>query len=132
MKLFVYGTLREGAVSNEKYLNSKIVSKEIGFVKGTLYNIKNRIFPALTAGDRMIIGDIYTLEDDFDFSDMDAYEEYYGEGNKSNLYDRVLLPIYDKSGVYKCDAYVYLYNMRADNAKEELGSIIESNDYLKR
>lgn len=132
MKLFVYGTLREGAISNKKYLGQKVIGKEVGFVKGILYNIKDMLFPALIDGERMIIGDVYILEDDFDFSEMDVYEEYYGEGNEKNFYNRVMMPIYDENGSYKYDAFVYLYNTQGKEAMEKLGSVIESNDYLKR
>ena len=80
----------------------------------------------------MIVGDVYTLSDDFDFTLMDEYELYYGEGNKNNLYNRVLIDVYDEQCNFKESASAYMYNLKREHSIDELGPIIKSNDFLKR
>ena len=130
MKLFVYGTLREGCKANDTFLKDFIIKKEQGYVKGSLHNLTNRSFPALIDGDQMIVGDVYTLSDDFDFTLMDEYELYYGEGNKNNLYNRVLIDVYDEQCNFKESASAYMYNLKREHSIDELGPIIKSNDFF--
>lgn len=131
MKLFVYGTLRDGAISNDKYLFGKIIKKEDGYVKGELFTLKDRIFPALVDGERLIKGDVFTLSNDFDFSEMDKYEEYFNDYNK-NLYNRENIDVVDKNGNFICNAQVYYYNLKRNGSEKELDKLILSNDFLNK
>lgn len=132
MKLFVYGTLRKGNPAYDKYIKDYLLSQYPAYAKGLLYQMKDRQFPALLNGDRMIIGEVFELVDDFDFTALDKYEEYYGLNNCNNLYHRKLIDIYDLNYQVISKAYIYFYNDQRENALKQLDYIIESNDYLNQ
>lgn len=131
MKLFVYGTLRPGSTAFEKYLQQYCLNSQDAYIYGSLYQMKDRTFPALLAGNRMIRGVLFELCDDFDWKNLDLYEEYIAENHVDNLYNRSLSKVFTRNDE-EVDAYVYWYNLTRTQAKEELGHLIESNDFLKQ
>lgn len=131
MKLFVYGSLRQGSPQFATMLAGNILNSEQAFVKGKLYTLKDKFFPALINGKRLIVGEVFDIADDFDFTVIDEYENYKANDKTNNYYNKELVKVYDAQGAYKFDAFAYTYNLLRPDSEKELGYLIESNDYLK-
>lgn len=141
IKLFVYGSLRKGCF-NHSYIKEKAEFKGIFYVKGTLFTIKNKKYPALilnnckkNSSDMFTVGELYEFSENADnpekiFENMDKMEEYYGENNINNEYNRLYLDIYDSNYKKADSAYVYVYNLENPLLKDSLENKIENNDYL--
>lgn len=128
-KVFVYGTLRKGMYNYERYFKGYVRSVTSGYVKGTLYTIQGKQYPALVTGEDMIAGEIIELEEHFDMTAVDEMEGYYGDGNLENEYHKELCDIYDIQGTIIDRLPVYRYNMDHPLQKELLGHVIEECDY---
>lgn len=110
LKIFVYGSLREGFFNYIKYLEGNVSDKEIGKIKGTLYHMPNKGYPALLDGSNDIIGEVYTL---YNFKEnilrLDDMEGYYGPSNPKNEYERLVDDVTLENGdVIKCYTYKYM------------------------
>lgn len=92
MKIFVYGSLREGFFNFDKYIHSTAKKIEMGLVEGRLYAIKGKEYPALLLEEGKVIGEIITLEN-CDMDAMDAMENYFGEGNPLNEYNKIPMEV---------------------------------------
>lgn len=110
-KIFVYGSLRTGFFNYNKYLMGNVSKAEIGKVKGKLYHMPHKGYPALINGDEEIIGEVMTLKD-FEkvMVPMDKMENYYGINHKDNEYNRVIMDVELLNG-QKESCYVYYYAM---------------------
>lgn len=63
-RIFVYGSLREGMYNYDLYLKSENTFRRYAYVKGTLFTIQSKPYPALLLeGDDMIIGEIHEVSD---------------------------------------------------------------------
>lgn len=128
MKLFVYGTLRKGRYNYDIYLkdNSKFLQE--AYVKGTLYSLKGKVYPAIVEGDDMILGELFDVDQET-FDRMDAMEGYV-PGRFENEYDKVDTDILDEKGNVIDHLPVYWYNIKLDSQKALLDEIISSGDYV--
>lgn len=129
-KLFVYGTLRTDMYNYKKFLKDKILQSELAYVKGSLYEIKGVLYPALIPGDHMIAGEIMEVDDDAIFTTLDELEGYHGEANDANEYDKVMMDIYDDRGEIIDYLPVYVFNTRKEERKKLLSSQILEHDYV--
>ena len=130
MKIFVYGTLREGQYNYDKYLKGCVIEKEEAYVKGSLHTIQGVVYPALVDGEDMILGEILTLNDQVCMQDVDDMEGYHGDGCIDNEYDKVDCMIYDKNAQPLMKLPVYKYNLRNPKQVALLGEKIQENDYV--
>ena len=130
MKVFVYGTLREGQYNYGKYFKGYVLHKEEAYVKGALYTIKGVVYPALIDGEDMILGEILTLSEQVCMQDVDEMEGFYGEGCIENEYNKVQCLIYDKEWNPLTYLSVYKYNLENPKQKHLLGDKIVENDYV--
>ncbi len=130
MKIFVYGTLREGQYNYDKYFKGHVLHKEEGYVKGSLYTIKGVVYPALIDGDDMVLGEILTLNEHVCMQDVDEMERYYGEGCIENEYNKIPCMIYDKDLNPLTYLPVYKYNLDNPKQRNLLEDKIEENDYV--
>lgn len=74
IKVFVYGTLKEGRGLNSHYMrNSTFIKKDT--VKGNLYSLGP--YPALTKGNNDVPGEIWEMPKN-DFEDVTRMEESAG------------------------------------------------------
>ncbi len=128
-KVFVYGTLRKGMYNFDKYYKAHDSFRDFGYVKGTLYTIKGKEYPALIPGNEIILGEIHHVPDEVQ-AEVDLMECYFGEGNPENEYDKILCEIYDAHGKMIDHLPVYFYNLRKPENRAALGEVITCNDYV--
>ena len=132
MKIFVYGSLREGLYNFNKYIGDTAVKIEMGEVNGKLYAIKGKMYPALLLDEESkVLGEIITLKD-CDMEAMDKMENYYGEGNPENEYNKIILDIknLESGGIERLP--VYVYNHTNPNFKMEDLEFVPSGDWKNR
>ncbi len=129
MKAFIYGTLREGHYNYDLYLKGKVNSSQKAYVKGILYTIKDKVYPALVEGERWISGELMEIVDDSVLQQLDQLEGYHGEGDITNMYNRYMMEIVDENYQPLGQYPVYLYNHKNPELQGTLGEIIEENDY---
>lgn len=125
MKIFVYGSLRTGFYNHEKYLKGHVIKTEPAKVKGKLFHMPNKGYPALLKGSDEVYGEVITIDNYEEvMKAIDEMEGYFGVDNKENEYNRVVLDVYliDRNEFEKC--YVYMYNL------EETKEFIEKREYL--
>lgn len=77
----------------------------------------------------MIAGEIHEVPNAIQ-DEVDLMENYFGEGNIENEYDKIVSKIYDVKGNVIDHLPVYFYNMRNEQNQKLLGSSIECNDYV--
>lgn len=128
-KMFVYGTLRVGMYNYEKYYKEHDSFRRNAYVKGLLHTIRGKVYPALTEGENMILGEIHEVPDEVQDA-VDLMEGFFGEGNMENEYDKTLTEIYGADGKVVDFLPVYFYNVRSPRNRKLLGDIITCNDYV--
>lgn len=129
-KIFVYGSLRTGFFNYEKYLKGKVIKSELGRVKGTLYHMPKKGYPALVQGDGFVYGEVMTILDyEKTIEDMDVMEGYLGPLNENNEYNRVEMDveILGKNSPEKC--YVYYYNRDKEEDFKKDSILIEDGNW---
>lgn len=107
IKVFVYGTLKEGYRNH--YLLSELKGLKNIFVKGTLYSIEGVDYPAfIDEGDFDIQGEVYEVDRDT-LSKLDELEGFFEMNHVSNLYERKEMMAYDGNNqeLYVVSVYVY-------------------------
>lgn len=128
-KIFVYGSLRTGFFNYNKYLMGKVKDSKVGKVKGKLYHMPHKGYPALLKGDDDVFGEVMTLSD---FKSvmipMDKMENYYGVNDKNNEYNRIVMDVELLDGS-KESCYVYYYAMNDKEIFEENSVYINNGDW---
>ena len=128
MKLFVYGTLRKGRYNYDIYLKDNSKFLQYAYIKGTLYSLKGKVYPAIVEGDSMVLGEIFEVDQET-FDRMDAMEGYV-PGRFDNEYDKIETDILDENGQVIDCLPVYWYNIKPEAQKNLLDQVIESGDYV--
>lgn len=129
VRIFVYGSLREGHYNYDAYLKGKSQFISYGYVKGDLYTIEGVTYPALIEGEGTVIGEIYEVNVEVAKA-IDELESYV-EGDPSNEYNRILCDIMDEQGKVIDVLPVYMFNMQREGKQGVLENRIESGDYTK-
>lgn len=130
-KIFVYGTLRKGMYNYDLYLKDKDSFTGYGYVKGTLMTLKGKDYPALLlTGDRLILGEIHEVESNF-IKSLDKLENYFGENNPDNEYNKIVCDIYDAHQNIIAQMPVYVFNTSNMDRIQLLGEVIEFGDFVK-
>lgn len=62
-KVFVYGSLRTDMFNYEKYLKGEVLESTPAKIKGNLFHIENKGYPAIFDGESEIIGEVFTFHD---------------------------------------------------------------------
>lgn len=130
-RIFVYGSLREGMYNHKKYLEHRVSKSELAYVKGQLYSLKGKAYPALLPGNDWIVGEIFTIADTKVLQELDELEEWYGEGNVENEYNKTFMDVFDKDKQYLDTLPVYTFNMEKPAHQDMLEKQIEHGDYVK-
>jgi len=131
VKVFVYGSLRNGEFNYARYLQNQSEFLGYGYVYGFLYVIDEKNYPALLPGNRFIKGEIYEVSKQL-AEEIDVMEEYHQSNNNTNGYNKLRVPVYDdqKNDLGDCPAYFF---NNANPAQKNWGlTLLESNDYAKR
>lgn len=132
IRVFVYGTLRKDMYNYEIYYKGHVVHHQRAYVKGEMYTIKDKVYPGLRPGNRMIVGDVMNMDETFSLDAVDDMEGFYGEGNVNNEYDKIVCPIYGADQKTILDHLpVYMYNITNPEQKDSLETLIECNDYVE-
>lgn len=110
-KIFVYGSLREGFFNYEKYLSGRVSSPTLAKVKGKLYHMPHKGYPALLDGDDDVIGEIMEMKDFYkDIVPMDKMEGYVSaEDSSLNEYTRIVMTVKNLETNQEESVYVYKY-----------------------
>lgn len=130
IKIFVYGTLREGMYNYNIYLKGRAKMLQKAYVKGELYQIEGVRYPALITGDDIIAGEIMELQDEQVLAEIDNMEGYRYAGHPENEYERICMAIYDANRKIIDHLPVYFYNDKNDTYKKRLKDKIQIGDYV--
>ena len=129
MKLFVYGSLRQGRYNYDIYLKNNSKFLQEAYVRGILYSLKGKEYPAIVEGNSLILGELFEVDQET-FDRMDEMEGYV-PGRFENEYDKIVTEILDKEGNVIDHLPVYWYNVKLASQKALLDEVIESGDYVK-
>jgi gamma-glutamylcyclotransferase (GGCT)/AIG2-like uncharacterized protein YtfP len=122
MKLFVYGTLRQGG-ANHHYLEHASLLEGHCWVFGEMHDT-GLGYPVLKENKkRRVWGELYEVSTQ-QLSQIDQLEEY-SPFSESNEYERVILQVYSEKR--RVNAYVYLAGDQLLQCEEP----IESGDWLR-
>lgn len=121
-KVFVYGSLMENFFNYDKYLVGKVLKRQPAKVRGKLYHLVNKGYPAMIKGNDVVYGELIEVADwENNVKDLDDLENYYGEGNPNNEYNRVLIEVEVLEDNSKEVAFTYMYNCKEEQElKNEL------------
>lgn len=117
-KILVYGSLLTGFTHHERLLASHVLSSTKARVKGSLFHLVEKGYPALVDGNGWVYGELLEVDDICRvLPALDAYEEYVAE-DPSNEYMRILSAVYiqDDELWKESQAYVYWYARQDLNA----------------
>lgn len=123
--LFVYGSLMKDFF-NYKYIKNKVLERKYARTKGKLFHQVDKGYPAMIDGEDYIYGELLKFNDwDNVIKSLDRLENYYGEENPQNEYNRVIVDveILEEGCVVK--AFVYKVNLKDED------KFIEKNIYIK-
>ena len=130
-KIFVYGTLRKDMYNYHLYLKGHSQFVDYGYIKGSLYSIQNKVYPAyLPSGQTLILGEIYEV-DETTLARVDEMEGYHGTNSIHNEYNKELCDIFDGDGQKIDTLFVYVYNIQNPQLVNTLEERIVSGDYVE-
>lgn len=128
-KIFVYGSLRTGFFNYHKYLLGKVSDTKVGKVKGKLYHMPHKGYPALIDGNDDVFGEVMTLRDfEAVMAPMDEMENYYGINDNRNEYNRVIMDVELLNGTIE-SCYVYYYAMNDKEIFDSNSIYVENGDW---
>lgn len=119
MYLFVYGSLMEGFFNYEKALVGKIKERQKAWVKGSLYHLENKGYPALIEGVSPVEGELLLIEETPELLRiLDQIENYSEEDLLESEYLREKILVSVEAG-QELEAFIYRYNTRSSlNSKD--------------
>ncbi len=110
MYLFVYGSLMEGFFNYEKALVGKIKERQKAWVKGSLYHLENKGYPALIEGVSPVEGELLLIEETPELLRiLDQIENYSEEDLLESEYLREKILVSVEAG-QELEAFIYRYN----------------------
>lgn len=127
-KIFVYGTLLKDCRNYRKYLENHVGHIQSAYVRGTLYSIKNKDYPALLEGNDFIAGEIMEIDDSL-CDVLDRLEGFRGDGDLMNEYNKKTVRIYDLDFQPIIKLPVYFYNIQHPEQIHSLNEEIKSGSY---
>lgn len=130
-KIFVYGSLREDFFNYDKYLKGKVSAPTLATVKGKLYHLSHKGYPALLDGDDEVIGEIMEMKDFHkDIIPMDKMEGYISSEDKSlNEYTRTLMTVKNLDTNEYEECYVYKYEQYNNSDFEKNALYLPNGDW---
>lgn len=129
-KLFVYGSLRTGFFNYEKYLKGNVISAEEATIKGNLYHMPYKGYPAIEEGNGTIYGELITVKNPEEvIKAIDEMEGFKGEGNPTNEYHKIKVDVTLKEGKDRVECPIYFYNKEIDEKFNEDAVFIEGGDW---
>lgn len=104
MKVFVYGTLRNNEINSHYLVGARAIATQC-WTEGELWDTGLGYPAMVNVRKGKVYGEIYQIREE-QLKVLDELEEFIGEGNKENYYERILKTIYTDRGQVK--AYVYI------------------------
>lgn len=118
--IFVYGSLLEDFFNYNKYLKGKVLKRSYARTKGKLFHQIDKGYPAMIEGDDFVYGELLEIDDwDNTVIELDKLENFYGEDNANNEYNRVLLQIEQLEDSSVISSFVYMYNCKDKQVLEK-------------
>ncbi|MBD2871916.1 gamma-glutamylcyclotransferase family protein [Paenibacillus arenilitoris] len=102
--VFVYGTLRKGEGNHGLIADAACLAMTAS-IKGVLIDT-GLGYPGLLEGEGEVAGELYVVSDRH-LERLDELEEYFGEGDEENEYDRVEVEVRTDGGSTRAWAYYY-------------------------
>lgn len=129
-KLFVYGSLRTGSYNHDKHLIGKVKASEMGFIKGTLYHIENKGYPAIVDGEYNVYGELMEFYDHKSvINELDGLESYNHDNLEESEYIRKEVEVTLENGKVEL-GYVYMYNLNSSKNRNDILLKIDGNDWI--
>lgn len=125
MKVFVYGTLRQGQ-GNHGLLEGATRVGELGMIRGLLY-VSPYGLPAVIPGQGQVIGECYELKDPEQLAILDNLEGYK-EGRYDNFYERRECEVALDGSSTK--AFAYFFPEAKEQESREDWSLVVNGDYV--
>lgn len=112
--LFVYSSLRKGFhQASYNYVTQYFSLVSNAKIEGIVSDVDGKHFATPGVGNSFIIGELYKLNDELDFSyvfgQLDDYEGLIVEQGEQPLYRRELTQVYHDDGIVT-DAWIYWFN----------------------
>ncbi|OON99069.1 MAG: hypothetical protein ATN35_00285 [Epulopiscium sp. Nele67-Bin004] len=129
--VFVYGSLRQGMHNHDAYLKGKIKRSIKGAIKGQLYHLSNKGYPAVVEGDDYIVGELVELKDvNETLNYLDDLEQYISNDINNSEYCRKIVDVKLDDNTIKT-AYFYEYNLNSNFNKQDVRIPVKSGDWKK-
>lgn len=118
-KIFVYGSLRSDMFNYNKLLNGKVYKVYKGTIKGRLFHLDNKGYPAVIPGNENIFGELMELKDfNKSLEELDELENYTEDNNENCEYLRKEVKVKLEDGSIE-KAYYYEYNPESNINKND-------------
>ncbi|MFL7797485.1 gamma-glutamylcyclotransferase [Clostridium chauvoei] len=130
IKVFTYGSLREGFFNYNKYLKGKVIKNRPAKVKDfILYHMPYKGYPAVLKGHGEVYGEVMRLSDYNEvMSAVDEMEGFISKGNPSNEYNKDLVEVLYEDGTKEL-CYSYIYNKEKDINFDKEAILVNSGDW---
>lgn len=130
-KVFVYGSLRSGMFNYDKLLQGKVKEFKTGTIKGELFHIENKGYPAVIDGNENIVGELMDLNNfNSTLDNLDELENYKPNDDNSEYLREIVEVSLEDGSTEK--AYFYKYNNKSINNKDDILTKVNTGDWLKR
>lgn len=131
-KIFVYGSLMTGFFNYDKYLKGKIKTIRSAKVKGKLYHLEDRGYPALLDGHDDVFGELIEIKDFHkNLLELDRLEGYIEKNSQLNEYNRLLMDVTLLENEKTVKAFLYSFNLENPQNKDAEKIYIPSGDWRK-
>ncbi|MFD1773430.1 gamma-glutamylcyclotransferase family protein [Paenibacillus rhizophilus] len=104
--VFVYGTLRQGEENHHLLCNARPIAL-MAQSKGVLMDTRQGYPAMVQEGSGVVAGELYEMPPEV-LARLDELEDYYGQGNPANEYERIRAVVTTDSGQQEAWVYVYL------------------------
>ena len=112
VKVFVYGTLKPGGASYQRYCSDYVVEAYPMLAKGQLFALPVG-YPAMSMGEGWVHGFLLWFQDAKILNQLDEYEGYeLGRSPQQNLYQRELIEVFNPMKKPRGFAWAYLMTSR--------------------
>ncbi|HZG85696.1 gamma-glutamylcyclotransferase family protein [Paenibacillus sp.] len=113
--VFVYGTLLRGEANHARLKHAELAGEQASLLGASLVDT-GRGYPAmLLGGAGAVAGEVYEI-DERTLRSLDELEDYYGEGDRRNEYERIEVEVDVEAGERRIRAWTYVYRSAPANA----------------
>lgn len=130
--VFVYGTLLEGFSNHARYVQPFGHQAFPARIKGEMYHLPQG-YPGLIEGTHDVIGTVLCFTpDEYEraLAGLDELEDYYGEGDSRNEYERIMVPA-RRIGTEEEEVMVYVYRYLNEAYVKRAGIRLAHGDWRR-